>query len=152
MVLWLSGTNLTSITNQDLNLNLAATNLILNQGSSPLDFVFLNLVISETVNGNCRDWEFFETQIFCFFETFWDWTCSNLSRPRLFRDSNLGFFETETFRDSAKIVETETFSRRALISASETHLNIYYNWFPPFSNQFKPNQISLAQLSPSLSY
>ena len=109
MVLWLSGTNLTSITNQDLNLNLAATNLILNQGSSPLDFVFLNLVISETVNGNCRDWEFFETQIFCFFETFWDWTCSNLSRPRLFRDSNLGFFETETFRDSAKIVETETF-------------------------------------------
>ena len=86
------------------------------------------------------------------FETFWDWTCSNLSRPGLFRDSNLGFFETETFRDSAKIVETETFSRRALISASETHLNIYYNWFPPFSNQFQPNQISLAQLSPSLSY
>ena len=143
MVLWLSGTNLTSITNQDLNLNLAATNLILNQGSSPLDFVFLNLVISETVNGNCRDWEFFETQIFCFFETLrlFETEHVQIYRDRDFsimifntvprekfqlvatswnlsRDSNLGFFETETFRDSAKIVETETFSRRALISDS----------------------------------
>ena len=38
------------------------------------------------------------------------------SRPRLSRDCNLGFFETETFRDSAKVVETETFSRLSLIS------------------------------------
>ena len=40
----------------------------------------------------------------------------NFGISRLFRDWNLGFFKTETFRDSAKIVETQTFSRLSLIS------------------------------------
>ena len=51
-------------------------------------------------------------QIFCFFETetFRDCKFSNLSRPRLSRDCNIGFFETETFQDLEKVIETETFS------------------------------------------
>ena len=74
------------------------------------------------MNGNCRDCDFFETQIFCFFETetFSDCKFSNLSRLRLFRDCNLGFFETQTFQDSAKIVETETFRDSAKIVETET--------------------------------
>ena len=88
MVSWLSGTNLISITNLDLNLNIAATDLILNQGSSPLEFVFLNLVISETIQ-----WK--------------------LSRPRLFRDSNFLFLRDRDFSrlQIFKSLETETFPR-----------------------------------------
>ena len=37
-------------------------------------------------------------------------------RPRLSRDCNFELFETKTFRDSGKTVETETFSKVLLIS------------------------------------
>ena len=49
MVSWWSGTNLVSITILGLTLNIAAIDLILDQGSSPLGYVFFNLVKSDTI-------------------------------------------------------------------------------------------------------
>ena len=88
MVSWLIRTNSISITILYLELNIAATDLILNQGSSPLEFVFLNLVISETIQ-----WK--------------------LSRLRLFRDSNFLFLRDRDFSrlQILKSIETETFPR-----------------------------------------
>ena len=111
MVPWFSGTNLISITNLGLNLNVAATDVILNKGTSTIHFSEVSKLWDYSME--IVETEIFHDSIFCFFETetFRDCKCSNIARPMISPDCNLGFFETDTFQDLATIVETETFWR-----------------------------------------
>ena len=97
--------NLISITNLGLNLSIAATDLFLNKGSSPLEFVFLNF------NRSCWVWDFYETNFFFWFLREWDFSWLQILKCN----------ETETFQrlqssgfqdqDTATIIKTQTFPR-----------------------------------------
>ena len=99
MVSWLSGANLISITNLGLNLNVTAEDMILNQGSSPLDLFSLNLVNSETIYWKLLILRLFRESIFLFL------------RPR--------FFETTNFQNE----RDQDFPETAILDFSRTRLD-----------------------------
>ena len=115
MVSWWSETNLVSITILGLTLNIAVIDLILNQGSSPLGYVFFNLVKSDTFQWRVLKLRLFRDSI-CFVFQNWDCKFSKVMRLRLqfwiFRDWDL-----------TKIIETEDFLRLSLISYQDNSTN-----------------------------
>ena len=126
MVLWLSGPNLISITHLDLNLNIAAPDLILNQGIFPLKFVFLNLVIFETIQ-----WKLSRLRLFWHYNFLFLWD-RDFSRLQIFKS-----LETETFpRLQFRFFRDRDFPRlgkscrdRDFFETLADLLEVF--WFPP---------------------
>ena len=73
--------------------------MIQSQGSSPLEFVFLNWVIPKTIKCNLSSLRRFQNSNFRIFKhrDFLRLQILKVMRPRLSQDCNIEFFQTKLF-------------------------------------------------------